>query len=189
MPTIFFDFIGVVFTNTEVAKKLFYPYTKGVTPDELQEKYERFSLGEIDEDEFLSEIVMQPNWRDKFFAEFKLNPEFCSTAGKMMETWAVYGLTNLPASWASELNERFELFHYFNGVITSSEIDARKPSEEVFEYACSEAVGECVFVERNKENVEAASKHGKAILYTKELNASSELLVVNDLRKIPELLK
>ncbi|NUN11707.1 HAD-IA family hydrolase [Candidatus Micrarchaeota archaeon] len=187
MPIIFFDLMGVVFTDKEVIKKYFYPYTRSKTYEEVKTLYHEFSLGKITEEKFLKELNMQIGWRDKFFACFHLNPEFTRCASHLMEKNALFGLTNFPEEWAEELSERFELFHYLNGIISSASIGSRKPSKEIYEHACSQGVGECIFVDDEIENLDVAKKYGRTIYYSKELNKAKHEQV-HDLSALKELL-
>tara|TARA_R110002073_G_scaffold4213_1_gene27994 strand:- start:135353 stop:135967 length:615 start_codon:yes stop_codon:yes gene_type:complete len=75
----------------------------------------------------------------------------------------LYALTNWSAETFPVAIERYEFLQYFEGILVSGEEKMRKPFSEIYELMLSRYqlnAENCVFIDDNLENVEAASRIG-----------------------------
>lgn len=75
----------------------------------------------------------------------------------------LYGLTNWSAETFPHARERFEFIAWFDGIVVSGEVGARKPSPEIFAHLFERyglEPAEAVFIDDHPPNVESAQAIG-----------------------------
>lgn len=174
-----FDFMGVVFTQRSLTKRL---YSMIPTPlcslDELKKFYIKYSLSDIGGPEFWSKIVDgdYSELERKYLDSYTLDPDFNSTADYLLGGGFVLAvMSNHPSKWASYLIEKHSLNRIFKHIIISGDIGVRKPDLRMYAKFFSE-LGfrgngrEGVYlIDDRLENLESAANMGfKTIYYIKE---------------------
>jgi putative hydrolase of the HAD superfamily len=76
---------------------------------------------------------------------------------------SLFVLSNMHAASISHLEERYEIWNLFDGIVISSRIQMVKPEIEIYEYLLTTfglSAAETVFIDDLNENLEAASEIG-----------------------------
>lgn len=164
--TIVLDAMGVIFRAQDDVVELLLPFIKrhGSSVDEidLQERYEKASLGVLDVDDFWRSLGLDPRLEDEYLAGHELNDgvldflEFARNDG--IDVWC---LSNDVSRWSQKLRARFALERLFVDFVISGEIGIRKPAEQA--YRCLiDRIGYApdLFIDDRASNVLAAESVG-----------------------------
>ncbi len=77
--------------------------------------------------------------------------------------YPLYGLSNWPAEKFALVRPHYPFFHWFDGIVVSGEVGLIKPDPAIFELLLARVerpAGECLFIDDNLANVQAAGRLG-----------------------------
>ena len=170
--TIVLDAMGVIFRAQDDVAELLIPFISrhgsSIDNDDLNTLYEKASLGQLDVDEFWSELDLSPTIEDEYLAGHELNEgaldflKFARTTD--IDVWC---LSNDVSRWSKKLRRRFDLEDLFVDFVISGDTGFRKPSEQA--YRCLiDQIGFVpdLFVDDRSLNVSAARSAGiRSVLF------------------------
>lgn len=111
--------------------------------------------------EYESEIrAFYTDWEQMFSGTIQKNVEIFHQL-KASDNYKVYALTNWCAEKWDKAIELFPFFNDFDGVVVSGQEKCRKPSKKIFDILFerfSISPEKAIFIDDNKENVEASIK-------------------------------
>ena len=87
---------------------------------------------------------------------------------RLSRTHKVYLLSNTNDLHYTYLRKRYKFAGQVHGAVLSYELGMRKPEPRIYEAACKLAgqpAPSCLFIDDNKENVEAARKYGMQVIH------------------------
>ena len=117
-------------------------------------------------------------------SEMRINAELLGEIKKLREKFKVGLLSNTGPGFWSHFDEK-ELREYFDDIVLSYEVGARKPDAGIFELVAKRLgvlTAECVFVDDQEKNVRAAEGCGmKGIVYEWGMDIRAALML--ELRK------
>ncbi len=100
-------------------------------------------------------------WMEMVGGEIKENTDWLRRL--KAEGYGIYGLTNWSAETLPQAMERYNFFQLFDGIVVSGEEHLIKPDPSIYRvlldrYSLNSA--ECLFIDDNPQNVEAAKRIG-----------------------------
>lgn len=97
----------------------------------------------------------------------------------LKEKYKLYGLTNWSAETLPKAMAMYSFFEKFDGIVVSGVEKLVKPNERIYRVLLSRyslEAAECLFIDDNKNNIEAANKIGfQTIHLAKNVNLKQEL--------------
>jgi HAD superfamily hydrolase (TIGR01509 family) len=170
MRCVVLDAMGVLFQAADDVAELLIPFVAqaGGTddPDAIEAAYLEASVGTIDADEFWRVVGLDPSIEDAYLSRHALVPgaeAFLQYAKrKKIPVWC---LSNDVGRWSRKLRTRFDIEDLLAGAVISSDVHARKPSREIYEYLFAQSgfrPEDLFFVDDRAKNVAAALALGIA---------------------------
>lgn len=170
MRCVVLDAMGVLFQAADDVAELLIPFVAqaGGTddPDAIEAAYVEASVGTIDADEFWRVVGLDPSIEDAYLSRHALVPgaeAFLQHAKrKKIPVWC---LSNDVGRWSRKLRTRFDIEDLLAGAVISSDVHARKPSREIYEYLLTQSgfrPEDLFFVDDRAKNVAAALALGIA---------------------------
>lgn len=180
ITTLVFDFGKVIFTNDnwyKVDKKKGIEFSKiyGISYEDIDKAWHThwhaLEKGYIAEDEFFMRILKDSGAKDLDTTKAKQNyrdtqaviermPELVR---KLSKNYKIYAITNISKEWMEYKLKKFQMQDAFTKIISSAKYHMRKPDSEIFETAikeCHLSPEQCVFIDDNLQNVNAAKSFG-----------------------------
>ena len=179
MKTLLLDMYGVVIKES---KGNFTPYVYSHYPETDREFYrelfEKAATGIIDSTMFFAALGFtdpENAMRDYIENHLTLDERFLPFATAYKDKYNFVLLSNDVLEWSEHIRLYFNIDSYFNNAIISANTGYRKPDERIFA-AVLDRVGikavDCIFVDNNTTNLEAASKLGMdTILFNRDNEA------------------
>ncbi len=170
MRCVVLDAMGVLFQTADDVAELLIPFVAqaGGTDDAdaIEAAYLEASLGMIDVDEFWQVVGLDPSIEDAYLSRHALVPgaeAFLQHARR--QKIPVWCLSNDVGRWSRKLRTRFDIEDLLTGAVISSDVHARKPSREIYEYLLTQSgfrPEDLFFVDDRAKNVAAALALGIA---------------------------
>lgn len=108
-------------------------------------------------------------WRDYnqilrlWFKTERLNARLIRWIQSKRKNYRIILLTNYTAALTWRLEKKFKIAHHFDQIFNSADIGITKPNPKIFKHllkTIKAEVGECLFVDDQKKNIEVAKKLG-----------------------------
>ena len=168
IDVVVFDAMGVTFVETDDVSNLLIPFVArecGCTNREtIRQLYLPASLGRISSQEFWARVGCAPaSEREYLDTQLKLDPDFIAVAEQLKKRYVLAMLSNDVSEWSAYLRRRFALDRLFASVIISGDYGFRKPDRRLYEVllrSLSVAPNQCIFVDDQPRNLEAAAQLG-----------------------------
>lgn len=168
---IILDAMGVIFEVGDDVNDLLIPFLKSkdksIDPEIVKKHYLELSLGC-----FASFIFWENLGFGKEYPEIErtyldqcitIDPDFKSIASRLRTNFKLALLSNDVAEWSLYLRTKHSLNQFFDVIVISGEVEARKPNLKIYELLLKK-VGtspkKCVFIDDKLENLQAASRLG-----------------------------
>ncbi|WP_418383166.1 HAD family hydrolase [Alistipes finegoldii] len=121
--------------------------------------------------------LFRDGWEEMLKGDF---PESVALLRRLKEErFGIYGLTNWSAETIGIAYRRFDFFKLFDGIVVSGEEKLIKPDKRIYRVLLDRyglEAGECLFIDDNTANVEAARELGlHALLFDDIANVRSRL--------------
>ena len=176
MKTIIFDMYGVILKES---RGNFIPYTYKHFPNTdialIRSLFPKAQLGEIDSDEFLSNLGFKDtifHKKDYIKNHLTIDGEFYTFAEKYKDRYHYALLSNDVLDWNKYILEYHNLNKYLANCIVSADVHARKPEREIFNIALSilgVPASECIFIDNSVKNLLVAAELGiDTILFNRD---------------------
>ena len=123
---------------------------------------------------------------NKLFAEMeqsaRIDPQMITLISSLKHWYKIGLLSNFPKGLEEYLIDRFHIHHLFDSVVSSYNIQIRKPSLDAFHYSAKDlgvATQQCVFIDDVEKNVLAAQETGmKGLVFSGREELQKQLSVV-----------
>lgn len=100
--------------------------------------------------------------------------------------YKMYGLTNWSAETLPKVYQMYSFFDMLDGIVVSGEEKLTKPDKRIYEVLLARynlKASECLFIDDNKENIDAANRMGfQTIHFTKGVNLKLKIQELNILK-------
>ncbi|MDR2570403.1 MAG: HAD-IA family hydrolase [Oscillospiraceae bacterium] len=202
MKTIVFDMYGVIIKES---KGNFIPYTFNHFPlseharitkvFRVDRLFTKAGNGEITSDEFLTALGYnnpQFHMRDYIENHLTIDEDFYTFAESIMQKYKFALLTNDISDWSKYITKHYKLNQYFPIKIVSADVHCYKPEKRIYEITL-EQLGvpgnECIFIDNNVENLQAAREFDIDIILFNRDNESYNGKTVYSFTELAQLLK
>ena len=160
------DAMGVIYRAGDDVADLLLPFVArhGGKRDQVEAAYHDASLGRLSAAQFWHQVGLSPDLEDDYLAGHQLSAglhDFLAAAKP--RTDALWCLSNDLSQWSNKLRLLFDIEKYFDGVIISSEVAARKPDPAIYQAltrAAGRAPDELLLVDDRAKNLSAAADLG-----------------------------
>jgi len=169
IDVVVFDAMGVTFVESDDVSNLLIPFVArecGCTNgDTVRKLYLPASLGQISSQEFWARVgcAYPAGEREYLDTQLTLDPDFVAVAERLEQHYALAMLSNDVSEWSAYLRRRFALDRLFASVVISGDHGFRKPDPHLYHIllqSLSVAPQQCVFVDDQPRNLEAAARLG-----------------------------
>jgi putative hydrolase of the HAD superfamily len=191
------DAMGVIYQAIDDVDELLVPFLSKhieVNHSHMESLYHQCSLGMFSSSFFWQQLGLSPDVEDDYLSNHQLVSgvkEFIMWARNHFDS--VWCLSNDVSEWSIKLREMFELKSLFDGTVISGDVNARKPSPEIYEALCNASNSrpeDIFFIDDRPENVLAAIECGmKSIVFGKQPNPVEGLPHVNDYAELKNMIQ
>jgi putative hydrolase of the HAD superfamily len=179
---VIFDAMGVVFTVGDDTNDLLVPFVqernRDISSDVVNAAYHRASLGNISSCQFWGEVGLGDRYPAVEFeyldSMLTIDDAFIPVANALSARYRLGLLSNDVSEWSKWLRRKFAL-NFFDCVVISGDVQARKPDASIYErflQECQVSADTCVFIDDRHKNLSAAQAVGmRTIHFAREAEA------------------
>jgi putative hydrolase of the HAD superfamily len=124
----------------------------------------------------------------------ELHTGVLDTLDVLSRRYELFVLSNDVSEWSALLRRRFALEKHFKGWVISGDVKVRKPDPRIYEIALERTSclpGECLFIDDNVANLEAAREKGMRVAWFKDTSevSTAGLQLIRDFPSVRTLLE
>lgn len=165
------DAMGVIFVEADDHDNLLVPFVQQRNPEmgrqRIVDAYFLASRGAISPRRFWSTMALEDAYPRVQDAYLRVGPQpdptFDAAAARLRARYRLAICSNDVAAWGRRLRVIYDLNRWFDGVVISSDVHARKPDPRIFRVLhqrLQAPPSACVFVDDQEPNVRAAAAAG-----------------------------
>lgn len=189
-----FDLFGVILTEGHlVSNVLMQLLPQGSQKKQVKLLYEKFNLGQLNEDEFWSRLGLTDSDKVRriFLNSFHLDVDYKKVTESLNKNFRLAILSNLPPAWADELMIRFQFTQSFSPCLFSGHEGCKKPDPDIYQKLISQSrvpATHIAFIDDRLENLQSAHQLGFTTIYYHREDESHPYKADHTIRQLGELL-
>lgn len=193
---IFFDLMGVVFTEPHIITNLLYPvlpYPKDY--DFIKQKYEEYVVAKMTNREFWEAIKIK-KWKSfekEYLNKFEIDSEFEFIINYLKSKYKLAVLSDMAKEWGVYLIQKHNLNAFFDLIMLSGNYGIGKKDLKFFKFAIKNSgfsFNECCMIDDRLRVLDLASKSGmKTVWLEREKDKTKfvpdyHILKLNEIKSI-----